>query len=282
MPTIPRKAVPSNEEIEYLLHTVDPTIPAREACAARHQIRVRRHPSSSLFAFGETLRRSRAVMCLHDHSDDGAARLISVIGGKLTTAASLRASVRAQDWPRGRGTESSRGWSGNFARSDDGSGSDRDRSGRLGQRGIRARHRGVARQARHGHRPHGAGQLRNCARPSARTRRTSSPKWSKPTAKNVAVTMADVLLRRVPVALGPCWSESCSRDAALRIGAVLGWDDQTLGFESRIVRDGAHLFPAPPIAPYQRARSRRRLVPTIRQLLKIGHGLRSSGNQLGT
>jgi glycerol-3-phosphate dehydrogenase len=47
--------------------------------------------------------------------------------------------------------------------------------------------------------------------------------------KEFALTMADVLLRRVPVALGPCWSESCSREAALRIGAVLGWDDHTLG-----------------------------------------------------
>jgi len=44
-----------------------------------------------------------------------------------------------------------------------------------------------------------------------------------------AVTLADALLRRVPVALGACWSESCSREAALRIGAVLGWKDENLG-----------------------------------------------------
>jgi glycerol-3-phosphate dehydrogenase len=44
-----------------------------------------------------------------------------------------------------------------------------------------------------------------------------------------AVTLGDVLLRRVPVALGPCWSESCSREAALRIGAVLGWNEHTMG-----------------------------------------------------
>ena len=44
-----------------------------------------------------------------------------------------------------------------------------------------------------------------------------------------AVTLGDVLLRRVPVALGPCWSDACSREAALRIGAVLGWNDQTTG-----------------------------------------------------
>jgi glycerol-3-phosphate dehydrogenase len=44
-----------------------------------------------------------------------------------------------------------------------------------------------------------------------------------------AVTLGDVLLRRVPVALGPCWSESCSREAALRIGAVMGWKEHDLG-----------------------------------------------------
>jgi glycerol-3-phosphate dehydrogenase len=47
--------------------------------------------------------------------------------------------------------------------------------------------------------------------------------------KEFAVTLGDVLLRRVPVALGACWSESCSREAALRIGAVLGWSEQDLG-----------------------------------------------------
>ncbi len=40
-----------------------------------------------------------------------------------------------------------------------------------------------------------------------------------------AVTLGDVLLRRVPVALGACWSPACSREAAARIGAVMGWDD---------------------------------------------------------
>jgi len=54
--------------------------------------------------------------------------------------------------------------------------------------------------------------------------------------KEFAVTMADALLRRVPVALGSCWSGSCSREAALRIGAVLGWSEHEMasnleGFE---------------------------------------------------
>jgi glycerol-3-phosphate dehydrogenase len=47
--------------------------------------------------------------------------------------------------------------------------------------------------------------------------------------KEFAVSLGDVLLRRIPVALGACWSESCSREAAARIGAVLGWTQQELG-----------------------------------------------------
>ena len=38
-----------------------------------------------------------------------------------------------------------------------------------------------------------------------------------------AVTLGDVLLRRVPVAMAACWSEECSRTAASRIAAALGW-----------------------------------------------------------
>ena len=40
-----------------------------------------------------------------------------------------------------------------------------------------------------------------------------------------AATLGDVLLRRVPVALGACWSPACSREAAARIGAAMGWND---------------------------------------------------------
>jgi glycerol-3-phosphate dehydrogenase len=46
-----------------------------------------------------------------------------------------------------------------------------------------------------------------------------------------AGTLADVLLRRVPVALGPCWSSSCSREAAIRIGAVEGWSEERAAVE---------------------------------------------------
>ena len=40
------------------------------------------------------------------------------------------------------------------------------------------------------------------------------------------VTLSDVLLRRVPVALGACWSSSCSRESSTRVAMALGWNDE--------------------------------------------------------
>ncbi|HET9283921.1 MAG TPA: glycerol-3-phosphate dehydrogenase C-terminal domain-containing protein, partial [Candidatus Angelobacter sp.] len=46
-----------------------------------------------------------------------------------------------------------------------------------------------------------------------------------------AVTLGDILLRRVPVALGACWQEECSREAAHKIGRALGWDQSRIYLE---------------------------------------------------
>jgi glycerol-3-phosphate dehydrogenase len=50
-----------------------------------------------------------------------------------------------------------------------------------------------------------------------------------------AVTVADVLLRRVPVALGPCWSGDCTRIAVYRIGTALGWDEEEIEWQFETV-----------------------------------------------
>ena len=47
-----------------------------------------------------------------------------------------------------------------------------------------------------------------------------------------AVHLADVLLRRVPVALAPCWSAQCTRLAAQRIGRALHWSDARIAQEA--------------------------------------------------
>src|SRR5207302_885716 len=84
----PSKTAPSAEEIEYLLRTVSRLFP--KAKLSQHDIRyafagVRPLPSSPGDKPSAITRRH----ILHDHMADGAARMISVIGGKLTTAASL-------------------------------------------------------------------------------------------------------------------------------------------------------------------------------------------------
>ena len=57
-----------------------------------------------------------------------------------------------------------------------------------------------------------------------------------------AVTLGDVLLRRVPVALGGCWSPACSREAAARIGAVMGWNETQSAAELEAFEASARLF----------------------------------------
>jgi glycerol-3-phosphate dehydrogenase len=50
-------------------------------------------------------------------------------------------------------------------------------------------------------------------------------------ANECAMTLGDILLRRVPVALGACWSHECSREAAVRIKSVMGWSEKQAATE---------------------------------------------------
>src|SRR5208337_2449028 len=165
---------------------------------------------------------------LHDHADDGAARMISVIGGKLTTAASL-----ARERARTIGLQATEP---NPIALGPGPALDPlldDAVLEIARIGAVSEESARGMLEWHGKR---AADIARMALVSAELRAPICPHTSHVIAEVVeayrrefAVTMADVLLRRVPVALGPCWSESCSREAALRIGAVLGWGDQALG-----------------------------------------------------
>ncbi|MGZ4856616.1 MAG: glycerol-3-phosphate dehydrogenase C-terminal domain-containing protein, partial [Candidatus Angelobacter sp.] len=62
-------------------------------------------------------------------------------------------------------------------------------------------------------------------------------------AHEAAVTLGDILLRRVPVALGACWSDDCSREAAEKIGSALGWDQTRIYLElSRLEEERAQFL----------------------------------------
>ena len=225
---IRRRTVPSNEEIEYLLRTVTNLFPKAKLSA--HDIKyafagIRPLPNSPGNKPSAVTRRH----FLHDHADDGAAKLISVIGGKLTTAASLaRECARKIGISRSLSRNPSP-WARQLRsiRMLDHEVLDIARAGSVSEE--------TARGMMEWHGPR-AIDIARMALVSAELRAPICPHTSHIVAevveayrKEFAVTLGDVLLRRVPVALGACWSESCSREAALRIGAVLGWNDQDLG-----------------------------------------------------
>jgi len=223
----PGKTAPSEAEIEYLLRTVGRLFP--KAKLSLQDIKyafagVRPLPNSPGDKPSAVTRRH----ILHDHAGDGAARMISVIGGKLTTAASL-----ARECARKIGVSVAEPKVISV-----GPGSALDpmldqEVADIAQKGSVSEE--TARELVEWHGPR-AMEIARIALVSADMRAPICPHTSHIVAEVVeayrreyAVTLADVLLRRVPVALGACWSESCSREAALRIGVVLGWKDQDLG-----------------------------------------------------
>jgi glycerol-3-phosphate dehydrogenase len=223
----PAKTVPSEEEIGYLVKSAAQLFPKAKISAqsVKHAFAgVRPLPYSPDNKPSAVTRQH----ILHDHADDGAVHMISVIGGKLTTAASL-----ARECARKIGLNAS-----DASAVTVGPGQALDpllddavleiaRMGSVSEETAR----GMVEW--HGKR---AGDIARTALVSADLRAPICRHTSHVIAEVVeayrrecAVTLGDVLLRRVPVALGACWSESCSREAALRIGAVLGWNDHTMG-----------------------------------------------------
>jgi glycerol-3-phosphate dehydrogenase len=223
----PGRTAPSNEEIEYLFRTVTQLFP--KAKLGPHDIKyafagVRPLPNSPGNKPSAVTRRH----FLHDHTPDGAAKLISVIGGKLTTAHSLaRECVRKiglnvpEPMPVAVGPGSA------LDPLLDQEVLDIARAGSVSEETARGM------MEWHGERAMGIARM---ALVSAELRAPICPHTSHIVAEVVeayrtecAMTLGDVLLRRVPVALGACWSDACSREAALRIGAVMGWNDHDLG-----------------------------------------------------
>jgi glycerol-3-phosphate dehydrogenase len=224
----PAKTQPSQEEIQYLLNSLLNLFP--RAKVSYGDIRyafagVRPLPYSPKKNVSAVSRKHY----LHDHAADGAAQMISVIGGKLTTSAQLARECLAKIGARAKPSSMSAGassemvaeasldplldrWVLDIAQA--GSISEESAQGIVEWHGKRARN------------------IAHMALSSAELRAPLCPHTVHIVAEAVdgfvnecAVTLADVLLRRVPVALGQCWSPSCSREAAARIRAVMGWND---------------------------------------------------------
>jgi len=223
----PSRTTPSAEEIEYLLRAVTQLFPKSKISAQDIKYAfagVRPLPYTPDNSPSAVTRRH----FLHDHADDGAVRMISVIGGKLTTAASL-----ARECARKIGIPVAEP---RFLAVGPGTTLDPllDQAiGEIAQTGSVSEESARSMVEWHGKRAMDVARL---AMVSAELRAPICPHTPHIVAEVVeayrtecAVTLGDVLLRRVPVALGPCWSESCSREAALRIGAVMGWNEHEMG-----------------------------------------------------
>ncbi len=219
----PGKVQPSPEEIDYLMRSFVHLFPQVKLSAAdiRYSFAgVRPLPFAPKENAGAVTRRH----FLHDHAQDGAEHMISVIGGKLTTAAELARQCAAKIGVPSKSSNTIAIASAESAAllldqwvieiGDGGSVSADTARGIVEWHGKRAL------------------DISNMARRSPDLRAPLCSHSEHIVAEAVdafagecAATLGDVLLRRVPVALGACWSPACSREAAARIGAVMGWDE---------------------------------------------------------
>lgn len=225
----PTKVQPSQEEIDYLVRSLLRLFPRVKLSAgdiAYAFAGVRPLP----FAPKEKASAVTRKHYLHDHAQDGAEHMISVIGGKLTTAAELarqcavkigipRKSLRTLAIASAESSELLL-----------------DRWViELSQAGALSEDTARSVVEWHGKR---ALDISRIAMRSAELRVPLCSHTEHIVAEAVdaftgecAMTLGDVLLRRVPVALGACWSPSCSQEAAGRVAAAMAWSDAQVAAE---------------------------------------------------
>jgi glycerol-3-phosphate dehydrogenase len=217
----PGRVRASSDEIEYLLTSLRTLYPSI-ACT-RDQVHyayagVRPLP----FARGKKADEITRRHVLHDHAKEGVQKLISVIGGKLTTAAALGRECARKVGVSVAEPQSSAVIPGQEVelRLDD------FVTEMIAQPGLsESAAEKIAEW--HGKRTLAVVQL---ARSNPAMRAPLCPHTEHILAEAVhafqtehGATLGDVLLRRVPVALGGCWSADCSEEASRKIGALLGW-----------------------------------------------------------
>jgi glycerol-3-phosphate dehydrogenase len=220
----PGKAQPDEGEIEYLLRSARRLFPA--VAIGREDIQYAMAGVRPLpFAPGDALSSIARRHVLHDHASDGAAGMISLVGGKLTTAASV-----ARECARKIGIEVGEPQVDAVVRDGEIESALQAYIAQVAAAGLSAESaRAVvawfgrdAMEIARGERlripicdgsPHMVGEAVYALR------------------HECAVTLGDVLLRRAPVALAGWWSEECTRQAAERIGAAIGWSEERVGVE---------------------------------------------------
>jgi len=219
----PGQVQPSAEEIGYLLRSVQDLYPRARLSAGDVRCAfagVRPLPYSPGAKLSGLSRRHY----LHDHSEDGAAGMLSVIGGKLTTAASLARECVAKIGVAASSVQIAL--------------ADGNRAEGLVEKQVAdvASGGGITQESARGLVEWYGAQataIARAARDRLELRETLCPHTNHIVAEAVhtmsdefAITLADVLLRRVPVALGACWSAECGRMASKRVGSAVGWDER--------------------------------------------------------
>jgi glycerol-3-phosphate dehydrogenase len=219
----PGQVQPSAEEIAYLLSSVQNLYPQARVSAGDVRCAfagVRPLPYSP----GANVSGRSRRHYIHDHSADGAVGMLSMIGGKLTTAASLARECAARVGVPAAAPQIA------FADADRVDQLMEQRTGEVAEAG------GISRESARGLIEWYGEQsmaIASTARKRPELRETLCPHSRHIVAEAVhavsneyAFTLGDVLLRRVPVALGGCWSPECGRVASQRVGAAVGWDER--------------------------------------------------------
>ncbi len=227
----PAAAAPSASELDYLLQSANTLFPRADLSASDvHYAFAGIRPLPFMEDVAPSAITRKAI--LYDHKQDGVEGMISIVGGKLTTAASLARkcakAVGIRPTPiseapvpvtNANGIETTlRQWATAIAR----------------HTGVPPR---LAQQTASLYGPSALAILRIAAS-DERFMKPLCPHTQHVVAEAVhalryeyAVTLADILLRRVPVALGACWSLECTRTSASRIGAALGWDEEEVEWQ---------------------------------------------------
>ncbi len=238
----PGRTEPSTEETTYLFRSLQrlfPHAPLRSNNVRYAFAGVRPLP----FAPEQSPATVTRNHILRDHAADGAAGMISVIGGKLTTAVSLaRECMRRISSVRRPESERMFRPGGFSARGSISLVAGYEIESSLGEWSrVVAQQAGIPeRSARAIAEWHGRRALAVAGRAHASdTMRAPLCDHSdhlvaeavEAVHAECAVTLADILLRRVPVALGACWSAECSVAAAQRIGRALQWHEREIATE---------------------------------------------------
>ena len=243
----PGEARPAEDEVDYLVRSLNAALP--QARATRRKILyafagVRPLP----FAPGKPMAALTRKHILHDHSAEGAAGMISVIGGKLTTAMALARDVaRAIGIPIAEAA---------LTLEPAPSAEELEQTFNLGSRQIAQLGRLPKVTARAMAEWYGVDTslaIARLARTSEAARAPLCPHTAHVVAEALysmaeefAVTISDVLLRRVPVALGRCWSHECSRAAVNAIGQAVGWNGRRIEIEfEQLEQERTHFLVKP-------------------------------------